>query len=78
LTPEPGIGGGMLVSEVPLVFTAELYAVAAPVGPGVVVVGNSVFPSSAPVAAVGGIVCVVLRLLAIRNRWKLPVAQQPD
>jgi len=77
-----GIGGGMardvLISEVPVVFTAELYAVAALAGAAVVVVGNTVFPSSAPLAAIGGIVCVVLRLMAIRNRWKLPVAQQPD
>lgn len=77
-----GIGGGMardvLVSEVPVVFTAELYAVAALAGAAVVVVGNIVFPTSAPVAAIGGVVCVVLRLMAIRNRWKLPVAQQPD
>ena len=76
------IGGGMvrdvLVSEVPVVFTAELYAVAALAGAAVVVVGNIVFPTSASVAAIGGIVCVVLRLMAIRNRWKLPVAQQPD
>ena len=49
------IGGGMLrdvlVSEVPVVFTAELYAVAALAGASVVVLGNSVFPSSAPMAA---------------------------
>jgi uncharacterized membrane protein YeiH len=77
-----GIGGGvardLLVSEVPVVFTAELYAVAALAGAGVVVVGNAIFPRSMPVAAIGGVVCVVLRLMAIRNGWKLPVAQQPD
>ncbi len=77
-----GIGGGMardlLVSEVPVVFTAELYAVAALAGAAVVVGGDVFFPRSAPIAVIGGIVCVVLRLLAIRNRWKLPVAQQPD
>lgn len=28
--------------------------------------------------AIGGIVCVVLLLMAIRNRWTLPVVQQPD
>jgi uncharacterized membrane protein YeiH len=76
------IGGGMardlLVSEVPAVFTAELYAVAALAGAVVVVVGNIVFPRSVPVAAIGGIICVALRLMAIRNGWKLPVAQQPD
>lgn len=77
-----GIGGGMardvLVSEVPVVFTAELYAVAALAGAVVVVAGDIFFPHYAPIAVIGGIVCVVLRLLAIRNRWKLPVAQHPD
>ena len=78
-----GIGGGMardiLVSEVPVVFTAELYAVAALAGAAVLVIGNTVFPGSAAVAAaLGGIVCVALRLLAIWRGWKLPVAQQPD
>ena len=76
------IGGGMLrdvlVAEVPVVFTAELYAVAAGAGASVVVVGNRSLPSSVPAAAIGGTTCVVLRLMAIRNRWKLPVAQQPD
>ena len=78
-----GIGGGMardiLVSEVPVVFTAELYAVAALAGAAVLVIGKTVFPSSMAVAAaIGGIVCVALRLLAIWRGWKLPVAQQPD
>jgi uncharacterized membrane protein YeiH len=77
-----GIGGGvardLLVSEVPVVFTAELYAVAALAGAAVVVFGHAVFPKSAPVAAIGGIVCVAIRLIAVRRGWKLPVAQQPD
>ena len=76
-----GIGGGiardLLVSEVPVVFTAELYAVAALAGAAVVVVGDAIFPGSA-MAAIGGIVCVALRLVAVRRGWKLPVAQQPD
>lgn len=73
-----GIAGDLLVSEVPVVFTAELYAVAALAGAIVVVVGDTVFPRSAAIAAVGGVVCVALRLMAIRRGWKLPVAQQPD
>lgn len=77
------IGGGMvrdvLVGEVPVVFTAELYAVAALAGAVVVVVGDTTFPGHAAIApAIGGIVCVTLRLLAIWRGWKLPVAQQPD
>ena len=77
-----GIGGGIardvLVSEVPVVFTAELYAVAALAGAAVVVFGDAVFARSAPVAAIGGILCVGLRQIAVRRGWKLPVAQQPD
>lgn len=78
-----GIGGGMardiLVAEVPVVFTAELYAVAALAGAAIVVIGGTFFPGFATVApAIGGIVCVALRLLAIRKGWKLPIARQPD
>jgi uncharacterized membrane protein YeiH len=77
-----GIGGGiardLLVSEVPVVFTAELYAIAALAGAAIVVFGNALYPRSAVIAAAGGIVCVALRLMAVRRGWKLPVAQQPD
>jgi len=77
------IGGGMvrdiLVAEVPVVFTAEIYAVAALAGAAIVVIGDSISPRLAAVApAIGGVVCVALRLVAIRKGWKLPVAQQPD
>jgi uncharacterized membrane protein YeiH len=77
-----GVGGGvardLLISQVPTVFTAELYAVAALAGAAIAVVGNILLPSSVPVAAIGGVVCVALRLMAIRNGWKLPVAKKPD
>jgi len=76
------IGGGiardLLVSEVPVVFTAELYAVAALAGAAIVIFGDAVFPRSAPMAAIGGTVCVALRLVAVRRGWRLPVAEQPD
>ncbi|HVJ09609.1 MAG TPA: TRIC cation channel family protein [Acidisarcina sp.] len=77
-----GVGGGVvrdvLVAEVPIVFTAELYAVAALLGSIVVVLGHALSLPSAPAEAVGGFLCVALRLLAIRNGWRLPVAQHPD
>ena len=77
-----GIGGGMerdvLVSEVPVAFTAELYAVAAFAGAAVVLIGDAVFFMSGPAAAIGRVVSVALRLMAIRKGWKLPVARQPD
>ena len=71
-----GIGGGMLrdvlVSEVPTVFRAELYAVAALAGASVVVLGD-LAGLSAPVVAVGGaLVCFGLRMIGVRRGWKLP------
>jgi uncharacterized membrane protein YeiH len=73
-----GIGGGIvrdvLVSEIPVVLRAELYAVAALAGAVVVVLGRKLhFPSEASTAA-GAILCFGLRLLAILRGWHLPVA----
>ncbi|HKW77205.1 MAG TPA: trimeric intracellular cation channel family protein [Terriglobales bacterium] len=73
-----GVGGGIvrdvLVSEIPIVLRAELYAVAALAGATLVVLGRKLhFPSEASTAA-GAILCFGLRLLAILRGWHLPVA----
>lgn len=73
-----GVGGGIvrdvLVSEIPIVLRADLYAVAALAGAAVVVLGRKLhFPSEASTAA-GAILCFGLRLLAILRGWHLPVA----
>jgi uncharacterized membrane protein YeiH len=73
-----GVGGGIvrdvLVSEIPVVLRAELYAIAALAGATVVVLGRKLnFPSEAS-TAVGAILCFGLRLLAILRGWHLPVA----
>jgi len=73
-----GVGGGIvrdvLVSEIPVVLRAELYAVAALAGAAVVVLGRKLhFPSEASTAA-GAILCFGLRSLAILRGWHLPVA----
>ena len=77
-----GIGGGLvrdvLVSEVPAVFRETLYAVAALAGAVVVEVGLAVGLPLAPVAASGALVCLLLRLGAIRRGWRLPVATPPE
>lgn len=77
-----GIGGGMvrdvLLSEIPVVFTAELYAVAALAGAFVVVIGNALQLAGAVTGSVAMILCFGLRMMAIRRGWKLPVARQPD
>jgi uncharacterized membrane protein YeiH len=73
-----GVGGGMLrdvlVSEVPAVLRGELYASAALAGAATVVL-TGLLPIPTPIGAIAGaILCFVLRYLAIRRGWRLPVA----
>lgn len=74
-----GIGGGMmrdvLLSEIPQVLRADLYAVAALVGASIVVIGNVLGLSDGVSALAGGLLCFGLRFMAIRNGWHLPVAR---
>ena len=76
-----GIGGGMvrdvLVTEVPTVLHADLYAVAALAGAAVVVIGDRLGLPSAVVVIAGAALCFGLRLTAIWRGWQLPVARQP-
>ena len=71
-----GIGGGMvrdvLVSEVPTVFRAELYAVAALAGAAVVVGGDAIGLPAPAVALSGALVCFGLRMVGVRRGWRLP------
>jgi uncharacterized membrane protein YeiH len=73
-----GIGGGMvrdiLITEVPVVLRAELYAVAALGGATVVVIGHALSVSSAASSSAGALLCFGVRFLAIRYNWKLPLA----
>lgn len=73
-----GIGGGVvrdvLVSEVPTVFRAELYAVTALAGAVVVVGGQMLHFPPGLVATAGAVLCFALRFMGIRYKWRLPVA----
>ena len=75
-----GIGGGVardvLLTEIPAVLRADLYAVAALAGAAVVAAGHVLGVPFVVTAAVGGLVCFGLRMLAIRRRWSLPVARE--
>jgi uncharacterized membrane protein YeiH len=74
-----GIGGGMLrdvlVSEIPNVLRADLYAVAALAGAVVVVIGYLLAAEPTGTAILGAAFCFFLRLFAIRRGWQLPVAR---
>jgi uncharacterized membrane protein YeiH len=76
-----GIGGGMLrdllVSEIPTVLRAELYAVVALLGGVVVVVGHALDLQPTATAITGAAVCFGLRLMAIWRGWHLPIAYPP-
>jgi len=73
-----GIGGGMardiLLAEIPVVLRADIYAVAALVGAAVVVTANILHLSSIMGALVGAALCFGLRVMAIKRRWRLPIA----
>jgi uncharacterized membrane protein YeiH len=74
-----GIGGGMardvLLAEIPNVLRRELYAVAALLGAACVVVGDALGWPGTQTAVAGALACFVLRFLAIRRNWQLPVAR---
>ncbi|MGV0760864.1 trimeric intracellular cation channel family protein [Tistrella mobilis] len=77
-----GIGGGILrdvlVAQVPAVLKADLYAVAALAGAGVVVTAHALDLPAAPSMLAGAALCFGLRVMAIRHGWQLPVPRLPD
>jgi len=77
-----GIGGGVardvLLAEIPAVLRSDLYAVAALAGAAVVVGGNQMHLPIVLIAIGGGLVCFLLRVMAIRRGWHLPVAHEGD
>lgn len=70
------VGGGMmrdlLVDRVPLVLREDVYATAALLGAAIVAVGLSRGMDRTRVAALGGVACFVLRLVAHHYGWNLP------
>ncbi len=76
------IGGGMvrdiLVTEIPTVLRADLYARAALGGAAVVVIGSALQLPSTAVTIAGALLCFSLRFMAIRRGWHLPVARDPE
>ncbi len=76
-----GVGGGMLrdilVTEIPVVLRADLYALAALAGGAVVVGGHLLHVSPVISTLAGGVLCFLLRFMAIRRGWHLPEARLP-
>lgn len=70
------IGGGVmrdvLLNRVPVVLEKEIYASAALVGAGVVVLGNYLKWYNDWVFLAGFVLCFTLRILALYYHWELP------
>jgi uncharacterized membrane protein YeiH len=77
-----GIGGGMvrdlLVTQIPTVLRAELYAVAALAGSAVVVLGHVLHLPPTATTIAGAVLCLGLRLLALSRGWRLPIPRVPQ
>jgi uncharacterized membrane protein YeiH len=73
-----GVGGGIardvLTAEVPSVMRGDIYALAALAGAMVVVIGRMLQLPDTASTITGAILCFVLRFVAIRRSWQLPVA----
>jgi uncharacterized membrane protein YeiH len=66
----------VLLSQIPMVLRAELYAIAALAGAALVVIMHVLQVPSAYAAIVAAILCFGLRLLAISRGWNLPVVRR--
>ncbi|WP_204745124.1 trimeric intracellular cation channel family protein [Flavobacterium silvisoli] len=72
------VGGGVLrdvlLNRVPVILEREIYASAALIGSLIIVLGNYLkWLSDDWVSIIALIICFVLRLLALRYHWNLPV-----
>ncbi|MBJ6724168.1 trimeric intracellular cation channel family protein [Geomesophilobacter sediminis] len=77
-----GIGGGiardLLLTEVPTVLRAEVYAIAALAGAAVVVIGSALHLPATAITLSGAVLCFGLRFMAMRWGWHLPIAGDPE
>lgn len=75
------VGGGVIrdifLNRIPVIFENEIYASAALLGAVIVVGGNYLGIPSGWTFPLGFALCLILRLLALRYRWKLPTFNKP-
>lgn len=77
-----GIGGGaardLLLREIPVVLRKEIYALAALLGAVVVGLGYLLKLPMGPVAILGSVIVITVRLLALWRKWNAPVPRDPS
>ncbi len=73
------VGGGvvrdLLVSETPRVLREDIYAVAAAVGAGIVVLGDGLGWPVLETAMAGAVVTIAVRIASVRRGWRIPRAR---
>ncbi len=71
-----GVGGGtvrdIFLAQVPLVLRSDVYATAAMAGALIMVLGRKLGVSETVSAVAGGMVCFLLRVVAVWQHWNLP------
>lgn len=76
-----GVGGGtvrdMLLTQVPTVLRADVYATAALAGAAVMVAGMKLNRSPQLMAVLGALVCFTLRVVSVWLHWNLPKVMGP-
>ena len=76
------VGGGVardvLLNRVPIILEKEIYAVAALIGAAIQVLGQLMGWRLAVTPWFGALICVAIRLLALRYSWRLPVLRKSD
>jgi uncharacterized membrane protein YeiH len=77
-----GIGGGMvrdiLAAQIPVVLHSDVYALAALAGAAVVVIGHELHLPATWTTIAGALLCFLLRVMAVRRGWRIPVADLAD
>ena len=70
------VGGGavrdILVAEIPRVLREEVYALAALLGAGIVVIADLAGLAATPAAMAGAFAAAAIRILSVRLNWKAP------
>ncbi len=71
-----GVGGGtlrdMLLARIPIILRADVYATAALAGATAMIAARRLGVSPAIAALAGGLICFVLRIVAVWQHWALP------
>ena len=77
-----GVVGGIirdiLINEIPIIFTQELYAVACILGAGLFCFLNYIGVNMSVIQIASALFVFVIRIVATRYQWRLPILKGED